>query len=128
MDTNKLSILIRKPIDEVFSFSLESDNVPKWIKSIRIEIPSERPVRLGTKLRNIGIDKKSAWDEYEIIEFDPPKSFTLKLLNGDYFVKYTFSETPSGTEFEYLEWSESGLNNRFEMEALEKLKELLESR
>ena len=127
MDTNRLSILIRKPIDTVFSFSLASENVPKWIESIRKEIPSERPVGLGTTLRNISIGNKSAWDEYEIVEFDPPKSFTLKHLNGDYFVKYTFSETPGGTEFEYLEWSESGLNNRLEMGALEKLKELLES-
>lgn len=126
MDKNRLSILIRKPIDEVFSFSLESDNVPKWINGIHEEIPSERPVKIGTKLRNIGVDKDSDWNEYEIIEFDPPKSFTLKQLNGDYSVRYTFSKTVGGTNFEYFEWSESGLSDWFEMEALEKLKELIE--
>lgn len=96
--------------------------MPKWIKSVREEIPSERPVKLGTKLRNIGVDKDAEWNEYEIIEFDPPKSFTLKQLNGDYFVKYTFNEVTGGTEFEYLEWSKSGLDGRLEMQALEKLK------
>ena len=127
MDKNILSIIIRKPIDKVFSFALESDNVPKWINGIREEIPSERPVKKGTKLRNIGVDKDAEWSEYEMIEFNPPKSFTLQQLNGDYFVKYSFNEVDGGTEFEYLEWSESGLGGRLEMEALEKLKELIES-
>lgn len=96
--------------------------MPKWIKSVREEIPSERPVKLGTKLCNIGVDKDAEWNEYEIIEFDPLKSFTLKQLNGDYFVKYTFNEVTGGTEFEYLEWSKSGLDGRLEMQALGKLK------
>ncbi len=27
-----------------------------------------------------------------MIDFQPPKTFTLKRLNGDYFVKYTCTE------------------------------------
>ena len=56
MKENRLTIFIDKPIEEVFKYSLESDNVPKWITSIKQEIPLERPVKLGTELKNIGVE------------------------------------------------------------------------
>lgn len=126
MKENKLTIFINKPVKEVFDYSLESDNVPKWITSIKEEVPEERPVKLGTKLKNIGINSKS-WNEYEIIDFNPVKTFTLKRLNGDYFVRYTCTEKNGGTEFEYFEWAEKGeLDGVMEISALELLKELVE--
>ena len=127
MRENKLTIFINKPIKEVFDYSLESNNVPKWITSIKEEIPEERPVKIGTQLRNIGINGKE-WNKYKMIEFNPPKTFTLKRLNGDYFVKYTCSEKDEGTEFEYFEWAENGdLDGLMEMSALELLKEQIEN-
>ena len=127
MRENKLTIFINKPIKEVFDYSLESNNVPKWITSIKEEIPEERPVKLGTQLRNIGINGKE-WNKYKMIEFNPPKTFTLKRLNGDYFVKYTCSEKDEGTEFEYFKWAENGdLDGLMEMSALELLKEQIEN-
>lgn len=126
MKENKLTIFINKPVKEVFEYSLESNNVPKWINSIKEEIPEERPVKLGTKLRNIGVDSQE-WNKYEVIDFQPPRTFTLKKLKGDYFVKYTCTEKDNGTEFEYFEWAEYGeLDGLMEMSALELLKELIE--
>lgn len=127
MRENKLTIFINKPVKEVFDYSLELNNVPKWIIQIKEEIPEERPVKLGTQLRNIGVNSKE-WNKYEMIEFEPPKTFTLKKLNGDYFVKYTCSEKDGGTEFEYFEWAENGdLDALMEMSALELLKEQIEN-
>ena len=126
MKENKLTIFINKPVSEVFSYSLESNNVPKWITSIKEEIPSERPVKVGTKLKNIGINS-STWNYYEVIDFEQNKTFTLKRLNGDYFVKYTCIPKDNGTEFEYLEWVANGdLDNLMEMSALELLKKIIE--
>ena len=126
MKENKLTIFINKPVKEVFEYSLESNNVPKWINSIKEEIPEERPVKLGTKLRNIGVDSQE-WNKDEVIDFQPPRTFTLKRLNGDYFVKYTCTEKDNGTEFEYFEWAEYGeLDGLMELSALELLKELIE--
>lgn len=34
MRENKLTIFINKPVKEVFDYSLESNNVPKWIIQI----------------------------------------------------------------------------------------------
>ena len=127
MKENKLNIFIDKPVKDVFEYSLESNNVPKWITSIKEEIPEERPVRIGTKLRNIGVNSED-WNEYEIIEFEPPKTFTLKKLNGDYYVRYTCTEKDDGTDFEYFEWVEKGnLDEIMEMSALELLKKLIEA-
>ena len=127
MRENKLTIFINRPVKLVFDYSLESNNVPKWITSIKEEIPEERPVKLGTQLRNIGINSKE-WNKYKMIEFNPPTTFTLKRLNGDYFVKYTCSEKDEGTEFEYFEWAENGeLDGLMEMSALELLKEQIEN-
>lgn len=75
MRENKLTIFINKPVKEVFDYSLESNNVPKWIIQIKEGIPEERPVKLGTQLRNIGVNSKE-WNKYEMIEFEPPKTFT----------------------------------------------------
>lgn len=126
MKENKLTIFINKPAKKVFEYSLESNNVPKWITSIKEEIPLERPVKVGTQLKNIGINS-STWNHYEVIDFVQDKTFTLKRLNGDYFVKYTCTEKNNGTEFEYLEWVANGdLDELMEMSALELLKELIE--
>ena len=127
MKENKLKIFINKPVKEVFEYSLESNNVPKWITSIKEEIPTERPVRVGTQLKNIGINN-STWNHYEVIDFVQDKTFTLKRLNGDYFVKYTCTEKSDGTEFEYLEWAANGdLDELMEMSALELLKKQIEN-
>ena len=124
MKENKLSIFIDKPVNVVFEYSLESNNVPKWILSIKEEIPLERPVGKGTKLKNIGVNS-STWNEYEVMDFQPNKTF--KRLNGDYFVKYTCTEKDNGTDFEYLEWAENGeLDDLMEISALELLKKNIE--
>ena len=126
MKENKLTIFINKPVSEVFAYSLESNNVPKQITSIKEELPSERPVKVGTKLKNIGINS-STWNYYEVNDFEQNKTFTLKRLNGDYFVKYTCTSKDNRTEFEYLEWATNGdLDDLMEMSALELLKKLIE--
>ena len=126
MKENRLTIYIDKPIEDVFMYSLESDNVPKWINTIEKEIPLERPVKLGTKLKNKGFNSNE-WNEYEVIEFLPPKTFTLKKINDDYFVRYTCTENGTGTNFEYFEWAEKkNLEDIMEMDALEQLKKLIE--
>ena len=127
MKANKLNIFINKPIKEVFNYSLESNNVPKWITFIKEEIPSERPVKVGTKLKNIGINSDT-WNEYEVIDFVENRTFTLKRLNGDYFVKYTCTEKGNGTDFEYFEWAENEeLADLMQMSALELLKNNIEN-
>lgn len=86
-----MSITINKPISEVFAYATNSNNISNWYPSIKEEIPSETPVRLGTKLKNRGDDPNN-WNEYEFSSFEQDKSFTLSQIGSPYHVRYTFTD------------------------------------
>lgn len=126
MKNNKLRIVIDRPLKDVFNFTLDPNNTPKWINSIVFEETNEQPSKLGTTYKNT--DKDGEWSEYEITKFEQDKTFVLSEKGGDYHVKYTFTSISRGeTNFEYHEWVDEGkLNHPFAQETLEKLKVLLE--
>ena len=81
MKENTISVFINRPVEEVFTFSLDSSKLPLWFESIAEEIPSEVPAKLGTILKNRG-HNSDKWNEYEIVEFVPNKLFTLSQIGG----------------------------------------------
>jgi uncharacterized protein YndB with AHSA1/START domain len=122
----KLEIYIESSVEELFAYTLDSKNTPKWFTSIKEEIASETPVKLGTKLKNRGDDKNN-WNLYEITEFEKNKTFTLSQIGGGYHVRYTFLENGPGTDFEYYEWVDEGeLSEPTNMETLVLLKNNIE--
>lgn len=126
MKNLKLTIQINKPSTEVFEFTLNPKNTPKWVDSIVQEETSEWPVKLGSKYRNQNNEGK--WNEYTLTEFKKDELFTLTLKDGNYHVRYML--TPLGEnscELEYYEWVDSGeLDGPFTIEILQKLKIVLE--
>ncbi len=125
MKDKKLSIVINKPVSEVFEFTTNPANTSKWIDGIAVEETNETPPKLGTIYRNKG--EGGSWNEYEMTEFEKDKTFTLTRLNGDYHVRYTFNPVDEGCDFEYYEWVDEGeLDDTFSQEVLEKLKSTME--
>ncbi len=126
MKDKKLSIVINKPVDEVFEFTTNPANTPKWIDGIAIEETNEMPPKLGTIYRNKG--QSGNWNEYEMTAFEQNKMFELTRKNGDYHVRYTFTPIDDKScEFEYYEWVDYGrLDDTFSQEVLEKLTRLME--
>ena len=126
MKNKRLSIVINKPVHEVFEFTTDPANTAKWIDGIVTEETNETPPKLGTIYRNKGQD--GTWNEYEMTGFEADKTFTLTRLNGDYHVRYTFTPTSDGgCDFEYYEWVDEGeLDDTFSQEVLEKLKVIME--
>jgi uncharacterized protein YndB with AHSA1/START domain len=126
MKDKKLTIIINKPVNEVFSFTTNPDNTPKWIDSIVHEETNEEP-KLGTIYKNQ--NQQGNWAEYQMTEYDKDKTFTMSQIGSNYHVKYTLtSTTDHQTEFEYYEWVDNGtLEEPFTQDALEKLKTILES-
>lgn len=125
MQNNRLKVEINKPISEVFEFTLNPKNTPKWIDFIEVEETNEWPVKLGTIYRNSG--KNSNWSEYELTDFKQNETFTLTKKNNPYRVKYTFKPLDNNkTELEYYEWVEEGDMEPFKQGALNKLKAIME--
>jgi len=48
MKENKISIIINKPIEEVFEFTTNPKNTHLWITSIVEEVSDEYPPKIGT--------------------------------------------------------------------------------
>jgi hypothetical protein len=126
MKNKKLNIVINKPVSEVFEFTTNPANTPKWIDGILVEETNEMPPKLGTIYKNKG--QSGNWNEYKMNEFLQDRTFTLSRLNGDYHVRYTFTPISNNScEFEYYEWVDSGeLDDTFTQEVLEKLKYVME--
>jgi uncharacterized protein YndB with AHSA1/START domain len=126
MRENKITVIIDKPVEEVFEFTTNPKNTHKWIPSIREEIAEIYPPQIGTIYKNRG--EGPDWDFYRVVEFEPGKKFTLSDLEGNYFVGYTYRKIgEKRTELEYFEWVKKGeLKAPFTEDILQKLKEFLE--
>ena len=126
MKDKRLTIVINKPVSEVFSFTTNPEYTAKWIDGIVLEETNETPPKLGTIYRNKG--ESGNWNEYEMTAFVEYKMFELSRINGNYHVRYTFMPADEGQcQFEYYEWVDEGeLDDTFSQEVLEKLKNTME--
>lgn len=127
MRDNVLSIEIRKSPLEIFNYTLNPENTPLWVDSILHEEIDTPAPQLGTRYRNKS--KDGEWNEYEVTDFVPERTFTFTQLNSTYRVRYDFDVVSDGvTKLTYTEWVEQGsLESPFDMVPLVKLKSLIES-
>ena len=125
MKENKLVIFINKLPLEVFNYILNAENIVKWIPSIKCEISSDIPYKLGTVVKDY--DYNNNLTTFYISEFEKGKIFTFDQVDSNYHVTYKFNEVNNGTELEYFEWVDEGeLNEPFTMEPLNLLKKNVE--
>jgi hypothetical protein len=126
MRENKIVIKIKCSVSDIFNFTLNPTNTPKWIASIVEEKSNESPSKLGTIYRNK--NKDGIRTEYEIVEFKKNKAFTMKQKDSNYRVRYTLKSLKDGsTELTYFEWVEIGeLEDPFSKGTLNKLKAIME--
>lgn len=122
----RLTVCINKSAQEVFDFTTNPDNTPKWIDSVVKEVAEKYPPDIGTMYQNW--DAEGNANTYKVTRFEPPSVFQLDATHQDYKVRYTYTTlSENETELEYYEWSESGqLHAPFMQEILDKLKMVME--
>lgn len=127
MKKNRITIIINKPIKNVFEFTTNPQNTNLWVPSIREEIVDEYPPKINSIYKNRGNDYD--WNFYKVQEFKENKIFTLTDLQENYHVRYTYKIIDNNkTEIEYFEWVKEGeLNSPFTKDILRKLKSVMES-
>lgn len=127
MKENKFSLVINKPLSEVYNFAINPINTPNWADSIIEEVVNEFPIKEGTIYKNMNLDGE--WSEFLVSKFKENEIFELTDKNSNYRVRYTFKPiSESETELNYFEWMEEGeLVRSFQFETLKKLKSIIES-
>jgi uncharacterized protein YndB with AHSA1/START domain len=109
------SVVIDKPVEQVWSFLTDFQNTPKWdIGVLETRQTSEGPAGLGTTFENIGpFLGRSAVREYKVTEYEPNRRVTVKLITPAKFVKqaevsYTFEPVKNGTKLSFTGGIEFG--------------------
>jgi uncharacterized protein YndB with AHSA1/START domain len=82
---SKSSIVIDRPIDEVFAYVSNVENMPRWVSGVRRARLLSKKVKAGARftadyaegMRNAAID-------FRIVEFEPPVRFTAAAERGPF--------------------------------------------
>jgi len=132
MNEVRQTIVINRQSHEVFAFTINPKNTPKWVDFVAREQTNETPTKLGTTYRSQ--DTEGDWTEFEITAFEENKMFELTKKDDGHHVKYTFKPSDDDScELEYLVWVEDGVvSDRFSVDniqaILKKLKTVIESK
>ncbi len=126
MQENLITVVINKPLGEVFEFTTNPKNTHMWIPSIEEEKAEQYPPKIGTIYKNRG--KEPNWNTYKVVEFEKNKKFTLTNLENNFSVRYTYKKiSDNKTEMEFFHWVRTGeLGKSFTQAILNKLKEVME--
>lgn len=124
MNYNKLTVLINKPLTDVFAFSVTPPKAKLWVPGITNETTNEWPLKVGTVYTEHKADNTS----FKIIVTDYKENEYIewKTEDGNYHVRYTFTAIDSNTtQLDYVETGD--VSEPFTQEVLEKLKTAVES-
>ena len=126
MKENKLTIRINKPVSEVFEFTINPQNTPRWIDSIIEESIDTKEIKVGTRYTSVDKDNFTK-NSYRVVKFENNRVFELQSLLFEYHVRYTYIPiSENETELEYFEWDAIDLATPLTQDTLEKLKNEIE--
>jgi uncharacterized membrane protein len=133
------SIVIDRPLEEVFAFVSNFENMSKWNYYVMdVNKQTDGPVDVGTTYHQT---RKTDQQQFQVVEFEPNEAVTIKTLAPErkLNMRFRFKPTDKGTQI-IDEWQlETSVPGPFNWlaarkvksavaENLEKLKILLETR
>ena len=106
------SVVVQRPIDEVFGYLTDPAKIPEWQASaLEARLESEGPMRAGSraveKRKFLGRRMEST---VEVLEYEPPRRFTIKANSGPvpFEVASDLSEEEGGTRVRSVLQGEPG--------------------
>ncbi len=97
------SVVINRPISEVFAFVTNFENEPQWNPGVmQTKQTSGGPIGLGTTFQeDVKVMGRRTRGAYEVIEYEPPQKFSIKSTSGPlaFKVKYSFVSLGDSTQF-----------------------------
>jgi len=84
MSQVRVSLVIDRPIDEVFAFLSDMENNVKW-RASQVDVLKTSPgsIRVGTTYRMVNrIFGRRLETEAEVVEYDPPRKCAIKDRSG----------------------------------------------
>ena len=112
MATLDFSIEINRPLEEVFAFVSNPENIPKWSSmGSEVKITSAGPIGVGTTYRSVvTILGRRLEAEVEFIEYEPNRSFAQKSKSRPFPVenRVTFERVDGGTQVNFTSVTEPG--------------------
>ncbi|HEU0291452.1 MAG TPA: SRPBCC family protein [Anaerolineales bacterium] len=106
------SIVINRPIEEVFAFLSNRENNPKWISEVtEVSKTSDAPVGVGTTWREIRkFLSQRLENEYEYIEYEPNRKITTRSKSGPFPLEFQsrFENVEGGTRIQSIIQGEPG--------------------
>jgi len=112
MATLELSIVINRPVEEVFAFVSNPENNPMWSSvSKEVKITSAGPIGVGTTYRSVvAFLGRRMEGEVEFTEYEPNRSFAQKTRSGPVPVesRVTFERVEGGTRVTNTQVAEPG--------------------
>lgn len=122
MTTQEIRIKIKVPRTEVFEFTTEPENTPKWIDTVTKETINTERIGLGTMYTN-------EYGTLTVTDYEKDAFFELTNHETGYQCSYTYHKIDDDTtELVYFEAMEDGseLTEPMEQRHFEVLKTLLE--
>jgi carbon monoxide dehydrogenase subunit G len=106
------SVLIERPVDEVFSFISDFENEPAWCEEVvRTQQTSEGPVGVGSTFTDhvefMGRTMESA---YAVLDYQPNESITIETSSGPvpFVATYSFEDAGGATKLAIAADAEPG--------------------
>jgi uncharacterized protein YndB with AHSA1/START domain len=94
------TVMIRRPIEEVFGFLADFENIPKWNDAIvETHKLSQGPVGVGTSYRQIRSVPSRGEERFEVTAYDPPRQLEIQGQLGPFpsRLAYDLDAIPEGT-------------------------------
>jgi carbon monoxide dehydrogenase subunit G len=94
--TRSVSVVIARPVDDVFAYVADARNRPQWDESVGTEeLTSPEPIGVGTTvhttLRSMGSDYEYDW---EVVQHDPPERMTIESTSGPFSTTLAYAVKP----------------------------------